>query len=499
MTLAPIWRTRLFALGASFVAIWLGSAVAQQELAWATLWMAALLGLMIIRVQSLPLNAVLLGIIICGYIVGNRGFAQASPSTMLPLLPAELVLAIACTILAIQCALRRELPWRSDALNYAVLFWVGVGLSRLAFDVRPYGLTAIRDFAMVYYGIFFLLAQHVAAEGHSMRFLYRCLLGSSAILILTLALFEQFPDFFMGTLTLRGVPLIYYKGDLVGTFMAAGTIMAFIAFERTRQWRHLALSLALTAGMLSTHNRASMLGLGIVAVLLVIAGRWRFAIFQVSMGMFAALVLLMAAHLTNRSWEHTAIHSVYERVVSLVDPLGDRQYSGEVTFNKGDNNRFRIVWWEAVWEETMDNNPWLGLGFGYDLARRFVREYYPDTADEFSTRSPHNILLTIFGRMGALGLAPFLFIIALMLTRTIRAARRGPSLETALWCASWIILVSACFGVVLEGPMGAVVFWTALGLANATTARVAENPATPETPATAALPVGATAQNSLPA
>jgi hypothetical protein len=29
-----------------------------------------------------------------------------------------------------------------------------------------------------------------------------------------------------------------------------------------------------------------------------------------------------------------------------------------------------------------------------------------------------------------------------------------------------VIWLSSCFGVVLEGPMGAVVFWTALGLAN---------------------------------
>jgi hypothetical protein len=29
-----------------------------------------------------------------------------------------------------------------------------------------------------------------------------------------------------------------------------------------------------------------------------------------------------------------------------------------------------------------------------------------------------------------------------------------------------VILTSACFGVVLEGPMGAVVFWSVLGLAN---------------------------------
>jgi len=57
-----------------------------------------------------------------------------------------------------------------------------------------------------------------------------------------------------------------------------------------------------------------------------------------------------------------------------------------------------------------------------------------------------------------------------------------PSLGT--WCAAWVILVSACFGAVLEGPMGAVIFWSALGLAaamsNYGTPREEINPDEPE-------------------
>jgi hypothetical protein len=43
------------------------------------------------------------------------------------------------------------------------------------------------------------------------------------------------------------------------------------------------------------------------------------------------------------------------------------------------------------------------------------------------------------------------------------------------WSVAWVMLTSGCFGVVLEGPMGAVVFWTALGMANVTSAEVAED------------------------
>ena len=77
--------------------------------------------------------------------------------------------------------------------------------------------------------------------------------------------------------------------------------------------------------------------------------------------------------------------------------------------------------------------------------------------------------------MGGVGLAALLAIIAAMTLQTWRALRDRTTDPTAvgLWCAAWVIFTSACFGVVLEGPMGAVVFWSLLGMANAMTANAA--------------------------
>ena len=35
-----------------------------------------------------------------------------------------------------------------------------------------------------------------------------------------------------------------------------------------------------------------------------------------------------------------------------------------------------------------------------------------------------------------------------------------------LQAAVWVVMISACLGVVLEGPMGAIPFWIMLGLAH---------------------------------
>ncbi|MES1195043.1 MAG: hypothetical protein ABUL65_04050, partial [Opitutus sp.] len=169
----------------------------------------------------------------------------------------------------------------------------------------------------------------------------------------------------------------------------------------------------------------------------------------------------------------TPLHGLYDRVVSLTDPLGQNTYSSEDSLDKGDNNLFRYVWWRAVVDETMETNPLVGLGFGHDLAARFVQEYLPAGGEEFSVRSPHNVLLTVFGRTGLAGLLPFLVVMGLMARATLRAVRHEPPGQAGLWCGAWVILVSACFGVLLEGPMGAVVFWTVLGMANALSAETA--------------------------
>lgn len=159
-------------------------------------------------------------------------------------------------------------------------------------------------------------------------------------------------------------------------------------------------------------------------------------------------------------------------MASLFDVNGIRVYESDETLNKGDNNRFRLVWWRTVARETWNQGRWFGLGFGYDLAKSFVQTYDPAMGEDFSARSPHSIIMSAFGRMGCAGLAVFLAVAGAMVVKSWRALwdRSTNLLACGLWGAAWVILVSACFGVVLEGPMGAVVFWTVLGLANGMTA-----------------------------
>ena len=97
MLLAPVWRTRIFALAGAVLAIALGVEVAHESFFWPAIGLGALAAIVLIRAQSLPLPALLLGGAMFGYIVGNRGFAQLSLATGFPLLPAEFVLLVGGT------------------------------------------------------------------------------------------------------------------------------------------------------------------------------------------------------------------------------------------------------------------------------------------------------------------------------------------------------------------------------------------------------------------
>ena len=382
-------------------------------------------------------------------------------------MPAEFVLLVGGAILVVQCAWRRELPVLRDAVNVTLLLWMAVGTSRLFFGVREHGFTAIRDYALVYYGAFFYLAQHVARDQAAARFLQGSVLFACGALLVVHPLYSQFTEFFVGTLAIRGFPLIYFKDDLVGNFMAMGSLLFFVRFEEKRRLMWLILSLALAGLMLLTNSRSSMVGLAVGALWLGLAGRWRFAGTLTATAIVMAVALVFVAEVQGESWRQTPLHRVYERVVSIADPLGHRTYQSEDSF-KGDNNVFRMVWWRAAVAETIDTNRWFGLGFGHDLAARFVRQYLPE-AEDFTARSPHNVLITVFARMGIVGIVGFLALLVAMALRTWRALRDPEITFTsgAWWAAAWVILVCACFGVVLEGPMGAVIFWTILGLANA--------------------------------
>lgn len=464
----PRLRTTLVTTFAIALAVFLASELAQGSYLWPAITGAAIIAAVLIRLLKLPADTIFLGLVLIGYLVGNRGFAQLMPAPGVPLLPAEAALILGCSWRLVQCAFHRELPFRRDALNWAVLAWLAVGTVRVGFDVPRYGFMAVRDYATCYYAVFFFLAQHMAARPEARRYLIDCLLTGVIALGPMFALAQFFDRFFMTKLVVAGVPLIYYKADLAATHLAAGAILLFHWAKGPHRWWAWPASIGITLFLLAFDSRASLLGAIVAAGLLLLARRWRMPAAQGFAAICALGVVIMLALTFNNTWASRKLDGIQDRVASVVDFTGGKHYESEESYFKGDNNRFRLVWWKNVVEEITATNPVFGLGFGADLARGFTQEYFPEGGEDFSARSPHSIIMTAYGRMGAVGLVAWGGLCVVLLSRTWRSLRRTDDPVTwSLWCGAWVILVSGTFGVVLEGPMGAVIFWTLLGLANA--------------------------------
>jgi O-antigen ligase len=416
---------------------------------------------------QVPPDAFLLAIVVVGYVVGNRGFAQLQPSPELPLLPAEAMLAVAVPALILRMVLKKATAVRRDLLNYSILAWILFGVIRLPLDMRHFGVMALRDFAMVYYSAFFFIAQAFGDNATSFRVLTRSLTVAFVCLIPVVISIQISPDFLIDHLTWRGIPIIYHKSDLIATSLAGGFFWFWTRQSKTGKnvWALLAAASILLIGVMAS-PRSAMAGITMTTLLWLFTGRWRIAAAQIGIISTAAILTVAALSFAGKDLRTSIPYSVYEHAISIFDPEGTGSYINGESGDPGGNNQFRLIWWRDVIDETLSTSPVFGLGFGADLSTRFLADYDLLSDDSFAARSPHSMVITVLGRMGILGLVLWLAISAGMARLIWRLFKGGDSDGMGLASLVCVVWVSACVGVVLEGPMGAVLFWTALGLAN---------------------------------
>jgi O-antigen ligase len=135
-----------------------------------------------------------------------------------------------------------------------------------------------------------------------------------------------------------------------------------------------------------------------------------------------------------------------------------------------------MLWWQHLREAVLTQNPWFGLGFGLNLC--VYNPFLVGTEDlQWVARSPHNINMTIFSRMGLVGVALWFIILAIGLGRLLVRAWDGATGGRAYTPARreellfWLVMllttwINSSFGVLMEGPVLGIWFWFALGFAS---------------------------------
>ena len=217
--------------------------------------------------------------------------------------------------------------------------------------------------------------------------------------------------------------------------------------------------------LLLSGSRAALVALGGALALTWAAARRGFIAVPLVLGILGiTMIFIFGANSTGY------LGAVRDQFVSIVDVSGTAHYQTERGDEKQADNAFRRALWDSIFRQTLQEGQWpLGKGFGHNFLPSFEQEYRKGSWDNL--RSAHNYYVTVFGRLGLLGFGLFVaisFEIVRNGLRTALALRRGERYDhqaLAYWCAVWVILISGSFGVVLEGPMGAIPFWSFIGLA----------------------------------
>ena len=138
---------------------------------------------------------------------------------------------------------------------------------------------------------------------------------------------------------------------------------------------------------------------------------------------------------------------------------------------------FRLLWWKSIIDDSLQNKRklFLGRGFGPSLAiGDYLEVGTKSRRDEELmgiAKSPHNIVITIFGRMGLVGLCLWLGFNCIFfhyMLWGIKLAKRSNSYDiqnVLMWLSGFILVIvgTSVFGVLLESPFTAIPYFFFLG------------------------------------
>ena len=408
---------------------------------------------------------VFLAVVLIGYALGGRGFAYFG---IPPLYIGEV--ALVAGVGAVMLARGWTRLFQSPAI-LALTPFVLLGICRTLIDLPDHGIDAIRDSAVYYYAAFALIVGGmIVSEPRRLmtilqfyrRFGLIFLVGIPIVALIYRGLHESLPRW-----PWSDTPIIQEKEGDVMVHLAG--ILAFwnagLAGEIAWGWATL---LAINAAALGQVDRAGLLSFG-TSLGAGFAYRPKGKIGWYLVGGMVAAVLVLA--ITN---VHIEIPGGKGRELSFEQiKLNLTSIAGDSGLDGMDSTKeWRMSWWKDIINDNLTGrHRWTGRGFGVNLAD----EYGYQVQDDHSLRSPHNAHMTVLARLGAPGLALWAVLQLTWIVCVARAYWESRRAGDVRWqgvffflAVFWLaFLINASFDVFLEGPMGAIWFWSVFGVGGA--------------------------------
>lgn len=311
-------------------------------------------------------------------------------------------------------------------------------------------LLGLRDAAIAWYALFFLIGYLCAADSEKLLLLGKVFfLGAALTSIVAVFYFIHYPQHGYGIhLTPGGI----YATAALGV-MLIGLENGFVQ----RGWRSYALTALYGTGVLLSNARTNYAAIGIMLAIAVFAApkahRKRV--------MRAAKPILRAA----------AVLAII--LLALFEtPLGSKfvssdlriAYQGLFTPERDPDAVWRLAAWAAA-IQMFEAHPLVGVGYGEPFHFKF----------EFDNRShqikadtrPHNTYITVLYQMGLIGILPLAAILIHFFRRAfkyLRASLIVDPLCISVTVVQAALIVLGMFNLALETPFYGAIFWLNLGI-----------------------------------
>ena len=446
-----------------FVAFWVitSSVVLPENLQVSTLVSIILIGLIAVIFRKQPFDYKLLSLLLLGYAFAGKGFAYITP--MEPIYIGEIVL-IFCT-LGYLLRLIKGAKLFPDPLHWLILIWMAVVGIYLIDGFQKFGKLAIRDSAIGYYGIFFFASYAIFRNGKLNRAFGKVLIA--CILLSYMGCFIVITGIYDKVFTHSVIVHKYFEphADAYLPLVAAGTIFGLMEGITRKSILFLfigAIGFILLAGSKTAGIFALIVLIGFLVVFvrrvdLLVTSAIAVTITAVTFG------ILLASGST--AIEKKIMESDQIRTISDVG-----NSSGRANDSTSD---WRISWWSIIAEDTMKENPLYGCGLGGDISGHFLESVMRMDIKSINAQSyaryPHCVIMTVFGRLGLVGLSFFIILLfgfARFLILYARRYLRETHIDSTGLIAFSIFLAGVANAMVqstYEVPHGAIMNWVCLG------------------------------------
>jgi capsular polysaccharide biosynthesis protein len=451
----------------------------------------------------------LLGLLLVGYMFFSKVFAYLARVPGTPVFAGEIVLAVG----VVECIRARSLVrqlLKASAVLRVLLVLMAVSGIRVLWDLPTYGMDAIRDYSILYYGVFaFLVATAAIADPTLMpRMLkwYRRVLPWFLLWVPIAIFLARYSP-----LTAINVPgsttaINTFKGSDYVIMTTMGMVFLWTGFGRDPDaepgWRsssRLTLLGVLPLLVLGSQSRAALLMtpvvFGVALYFLPNNGRRRIVLALLGgVALVLAPILLFNLQI-QLGGRHLSLQQVGDNVSSIVsrNPQRDEAATGLQGTMKWRQDLFGMVL-----ETSLSSDRALtGRGFGPILSY----DYLPPEAQipGAPLRSAHNSHITLLVRTGLLAFGLWVLLWVLWFRdvgRVARLARQGPSNSAggvAVWLLAGVVglLFMSFNDPTLETPQGAIWLWSIVGfaVAHGFTVRLADDGSGVERPAREAAKV----------